>query len=272
MRSKFAKLIDSVALFGTVFVLIFAWVRFYSHNAIWSAIAGAVVGVIVCIFLNHFADKRERKKVGSNTQKRSAETLGINLLGATSDEVQEYFFQMLKKESETIKKLQNCLKIRYYSAQNEMHSTVHSTQKTALVFPFFHKIELDVDDLILILKLARALGENVIQIYSIKATENAQNFARKIKNFQIIFYDQYDLFNRRNPATPSPVSLNTEPNKLGFNDYLKFAFSPPRAKNYLLFGLIILATSFIVPYKIYYLIFGSLLCLTALAVRLVKIK
>lgn len=267
MRNKLAKIIDSVAILVASFVLVFAWVRFYTHNVILSVIVGGIFAIFICFFINFFAEKSEQKKVGSAKTKKSAEMLGLNLLGATNDEILTYFFDIFSQDGVSVTKLQNCLKIE----QNRTQDGTTSAQKSELIFPFFHKTELDLCDLILILKIARTLKESNIKIYSIKASAEAKDFAKKIRNFGITFCDQYDLFAISKIAT-APVTFDLNSPKLHFQDYLQFALQKSRAKNYLLFGLILLATSFIVPYKIYYLIWGSLLCVFALAVRLAHAK
>ncbi len=267
MRSKFAKIIDSVAILVASFVLIFAWVRFYTHNPTLSLIIGGILGIFICFFINFFTDKRAKKKIGTAQSQKSAEKLGLNLLGATNDEILDYFFAIFCQNNFSVKKLPNCLKV----SQNLTPNHPATTTKNELIFPFFHKLELTQDDLILILKIARSLEENNIKIYSISASADAKNFAKKIHNFTINFCDQYDLFSISNSVT-APVTFDLNSAKLTYKDYWNFAFQKSRAKNYLCFGLILLATSFFVPFKLYYLIGGSLLCLLALAVRLANLK
>ncbi len=263
MRNIFAKFIDSVTILAATFVLMFAWVRFYTQDITTSAIVGTVCAGVICFLVNFFADRSERKKIGSMTEKKSAEALGISLLGATNAEVLNYFETVFAKIGKSIKKQQNYLEMEYYSAQNELHSTLHST----IIYPFFHKATLGYDDLILIIKLTRTLQKSEVRVYCILASTEAKSLAKKIKNLDIQIYDQYDLY-ALGKDTPAPITIDTKVAKMGFADYIKFAFDKSRARNYLLFGLILLATSFIVPYKIYYLIMGSTLCLTSLAVRI----
>lgn len=263
MKSVLAKWLDSITILAVGFVVMFAWVRFYSKDAVLSAVIAGIVSGTICFLINRFSDKKERKKLGSKTDKKNAEILGLNLLGASNEEVLDFITKVLNNNDCTVKKYQNYLEMEYNSSQNDMHSTTHST----LICPIFHKIQIELNDLILALKIARNLGKNSINIYGIDTSPEAKNFASKIKNFDIKFFDQYDLYSTSQHIHP-PVSLNTETAKITFHDCLKFALQKTRARNYLLFGLILIITSFLVPYKIYYLVIGSLLCLTALAVRL----
>lgn len=266
MRNVFAKIIDSISVLSVSFVLIFAWIRFYTHDITLSLIVGSICSAIICFIVNYFFYKREHQKIGSAKNKKNAENLGIALLGATNDEILEYFFNVFNKDGNKLQKRQNYLELEYYSAQNDMHSTLHST----IVYPFFHKTELGLDDLILIIKLIRSVNKTEIKIFDISTNNEAKEFASKIKNLNIQFFDQYDLYSMSN-STTAPITIDTQIAKLNYRDYLKFAFDKSRSKNYLLFGLILLISSFFVPYKIYYLIIGSLLCFTSLCVRIVPL-
>ena len=266
MRNIFAKFIDSIAILTTTFVLIFAWIRFCTRDITISVIVGTVCAGVICFLINFLAERRERKKIGSLTEKKSAEALGISLLGATNSEILDYFYAVFTPLGKNITKQQNYLEMEYYSAQNDMHSTLHTT----IIYPFFHKSVLDYDDLILIIKLTRTRKQSKVRVYTVSASVEAKSLAKKIHNLDIQIYDQYDLY-ALGKGIPTPITIDTKITKLGFTDYIKFAFDKSRARNYLLFGVILLATSFIVPYKIYYLIMGSILCLTAFTVRILPL-
>lgn len=54
--------------------------------------------------------------------------------------------------------------------------------------------------------------------------------------------------------------------------FIEYALSPARAKSYLMLGLILLISSFFVLYKIYYLIFGTILLTLAIITFSKRIK
>lgn len=267
MRSTFAKVIDSIAYLVAIFILTFAWVRFYTKNITLSAIIASIVSIASCIIINILLNKKERGVIKSSADKREAEALGLSLLGATNEEVLAYFLHSLSSDDYKLTNCKNYLIKEYHSAQNGVHSTMHST----LVLPYFIKSKFDVDDAIFALKLARTLGLTDIEIYAISSTSEAQDLLKKVKNINSTLFDQYKLFSIINHSYHIPKTLDTNTPKLNFAGMIAFAFDKQRARNYLLFGLILLATSFLVPYKLYYLITGSVLCLTATIVKILPL-
>lgn len=262
MRSNFAKIIDSIVLLFATFILMFAWVRFYTHNLFISLAVGAITSILVCIIINHFLHKKEQSSIKTSTQKRVAESIAFNLLGATHSEVLDYLALTLKKENCNISRADNYLKREYYSAQKELHSTI--------IIPLFHKTKVDIDDIIPCLKLARTLNISNLEIYCATYSQEAANFIKKINNIHFTLYNQYELYGLLESPTPLKT-LDTGTKKPSIMELLSFALNPKRAKNYLGFGILILICSMVVPFKIYYLVMGSILCITAAVVLLLPI-
>lgn len=266
MRNIVAKFIDSTVLSVAVFILVFAWVRFYTRNMTISIIIGAILAIVICIGINLVLNKKEAKILHSKKQKKDAETLALGLLGLTNLEILEFFAKQISKRPAKVTQSTNCLKIEYYSAQKDLHST----KSTAIVVPLFHTMKVETSDVIFALKLARAHNVDEMEIYGISFSPEAKSLLSSIKNIQTKTFDQYQLFSSLSPEE-IPTTLDTSVKRLNWKEFVQFALDKKRARNYLLFGLIILATSFMVPYKIYYLVMGSILCITALTVRLIPL-
>ncbi len=269
MKTLFAKILDSVLIAIVVFVLIFSWVRFYTHNITLGCVAGAVFGGLASMFFYTFFNKKEQKKLGKATDRKNAILLGQNLLGATTQEITDYFLSLFSPQIKSIHQIKNSPFLEYYSAQNDKHSTLHST----ILLPFFDKTQFDIDDLIRVLKFMRSADKIRAEIYCICPSLKAKNFASTIQNLNITFFDQFDLYAiaKHSPAI-APITINTTAYKMRLADYLSFALDKARSRNYFLFGILLLATSLLVPFKIYYLISGTVLCLIALAVRFLPRK
>lgn len=267
MRSIFAKFVDSVTVLLIGFILVFAWVRFYSSDMTLSVIVALFASVILCIGIHYFSTKNERKKINSQKEKRAAQSLATSLLGATKTELVDYFERIFIQNAKIITKGPNYLIFEPILAQNNQYYAMHSTLHSTFVFPCFCKIKIELADLLEAIQLARSTHQKNIEIFGIEFSSDIKTFAQKIKNLNISFFDQYDLY-KIAKGIRAPITLDTSVTTMNYGDYIRYAFDTKRAKNYLLFGLILLGTSFLVPYKIYYLITGTLLCITALAVRI----
>lgn len=267
MRSILAKFVDSVSILLVGFILVFAWVRFYSGDITLSVIVALFASVILCVSIHYFSTKNERKKINSQKEKRAAQSLATSLLGATKTELVDYFERIFSQNAKIIAKGPNYLVFEPILAQDSQYYAMHSTMHSTFIFPCFCKIKIELDDLLEAIQLARSAHQKNIEIFGIEFSPEVKTFAQKIKNLNITFFDQYDLYKIAKNIR-APITIDTRVTTMNYSDYIRFAFDAKRAKNYLLFGLILLGTSFLVPYKIYYLITGSLLCFTALAVRI----
>ncbi len=262
MRSNFAKIIDSIVLVVVITVLTFSWLRFYTKNTTLSLVAGICVGLMFMAIFNLICHNRETKLNINKATKAGAEKLNLNLLGATTQEILD-FFELIFNKDYIVTKNSNFLILKPNSAQNELHSTLHST----IISPNFNKSKFELNDLFPILKVARQLKINEIKIYAPDFSDDSLSLIKQLNNFKISTHNQYELYNEIKDLNFTQTLDISKP-KINYLGLLKYAISPRRARHYLFFGLIILGTSFMVPYKIYYLILGSILCLTALIVKI----
>ena len=269
MRSNFAKVLDSIILALVFSVLTYAWMRFYTKNTSMSIVVGICSGLLIMAVLNIIFYNREQKLNINKTTKSNAEKLSLNLLCSTQSEINTFFAQILDSLGK-IKKSKNYLEIKENSAQNDLHSTMHST----LIFPEFNKENFTLEDLFRVIKTATKLNAKEIKIFAPTIDETAKTFAKQINNFKIDFVDKYSLYNnyiagKFENALIEKIDISKP--KINYAGLLRYAVNQKRARHYLLFGLLIILMSFLVPFKIYYLVLGSLLCLIALIVKIAPI-
>lgn len=269
MRSNFAKILDSIVLALVFSVLIYAWMRFYTKNTSMSIVVGICSGLLIMAVLNIIFYNREQKLNINKTTKSNAEKLSLDLLCSTQSEINTFFAKILDSLGK-IKKSKNYLEIKENSAQNDLHSTMHST----LIFPEFNKENFTLEDLFRVIKTATKLNAKEIKIFAPTVDETAKTFAKQINNLKIDFVDKYSLYNnyiagKFENALIEKIDISKP--KINYAGLLRYAVNQKRARHYLLFGLLILLMSFLVPFKIYYLVLGSLLCLIALIVKIAPI-
>ena len=269
MRSNFAKVLDSIILALVFSVLIYAWMRFYTKNTSMSIVVGICSRLLIMAVLNIIFYNREQKLNINKTTKSNAEKLSLNLLCSTQSEINAFFAQILDSLGK-IKKSKNYLEIKENSAQNDLHSTMHST----LIFPEFNKENFTLEDLFRIIKTATKLNAKEIKIFAPTIDETVKTFAKQINNLKIDFVDKYSLYNNYIAGkfeNSFIEKIDISKPKINYAGLLRYAVNQKRARHYLLFGLLILLMSFLVPFKIYYLVLGSLLCLIALIVKIAPI-
>lgn len=269
MQNKLSLIVDSAVLFVGVGVLIFSWVRFYTKSIALSLVVGVIIAVMILLGFLYIYSKRNEKQTLKKAEQKQFEQLKFNLFFTPKAQTLDYFASILGK-TKNIEKHSDFLILRENSAQNDTHSTLRST----IFFAFFDKEKLDFTTFLTFYRIAVINNLNDIIICANAFEEDVKCNASKIRNIRTTLLPLTQYFKENQPAitaTPFPIVADTLKPKLNKSEILRYAFSPARARNYLLFGLMILLTSFLVPFKIYYLIMGSLLCLTALLVRVVPL-
>ena len=77
----------------------------------------------------------------------------------------------------------------------------------------------------------------------------------------IDYFSKYQIY-------PDESKINTSITKLKFKDILNGLFIPEKAKSYFFCGLILIFSSIILPYHLYYIIFGSLLLIFSIICKI----
>ena len=270
MRSRLSIILDTVILFAVLWLLFFAWIRFYTRNVLVSIIAGTILAGLV-VFLVLFLNKKRSDKINLNKQQKDEiSRLLLNLRFTPLEQISKYFVKVLEKTHTTVL-CNDFVILKENSAQNDTHSTLHSTEKM-LFAPYFTR-KIDMPYFTYIYKCAVALNIKHVAFVGAEFDSEVTNFAKQINGYTFEFIDFYKFYDEfiKNSGAQLPIVIDITKPKREWRELVQYAFNPARARNYLLFGLLIILCSFLVPFKIYYLISGSILCLTALLVRVVPL-
>lgn len=266
MRSKFSLILDSTILFVTISLLIFAWVRFYTKSIAISLIIGILIGTLVITLTFILYRKRTKHIKIKKEEKSKIEYLALNLPFTTKTNLLDFFKSSLQNNFNV--SIQNdFLILKENNSQNSAHNTLHST----IFVPYFDKNKLDMDIISLYIKIAQISKIFSITFCAKDFDDDVKSFVKQVENYDIKLLDLTEFYCNYAKNIQLPQVLDITKPKLTKNELVNYAFSPARARHYLLFGLLIILTSFLVPFKIYYLISGSTLCLTALLVKLIPI-
>ena len=114
--------------------------------------------------------------------------------------------------------------------------------------------------------------EKDTEILIVICNEIFNNLNTKIlNNLEIKFVMKNELFENyflAHRIYPDCANLKVEKPKIKFIDLIKNFFVPSKAKSYFLCGLVLIFSSIILPFHIYYLIFGSVLLLFSIICKL----
>ncbi len=256
MRNRLAQIIDLVVFFLFIGILTFAWIRYYTRDLTLSLIAAICVSTISTCIINVFIYKKEEKSHLTKEQQNKFFALKYNLMIQSETEILKTFCNILNQPAST----------NNFVINNNY--IINSQALNTIVYPYFSHEKLTSDLVFNILKKISNHENLTIKIIGCQIDDDAKALLKKMQNVQIVFVSLQN-FCKENPSIfDIDIKINFDKPKTTLSILAQYATNPKRAKNYLLYGFLLIFTSFLVPFKLYYLIFGSVLCLVALVIKI----
>jgi len=259
-KLKISVILDILLTSAISFVLFFCWIRFYSGNVLLSVFASLFITFLLVFGLFFYKHKKNIKKSITSKQRKSALECATQFRFSEPKEVQKFFYDILKEK---------------YSVVNKSSGLLISLEDKLLFFiPSFNKEIFTSNDLANYYSLAKKYNATQLTICSTQFEDNAKNLSKAIRTLPITLLDIYETYSQIiEPSQKMPDKVvDTESVKLTFKQILSYAISRERTKNYILLGLVLIFSSFFVMFKIYYLVFGSILLAMAILTRVLPHK
>ncbi|MBQ8522383.1 MAG: hypothetical protein IJ458_01820 [Clostridia bacterium] len=250
-KFKFVNIIDTIFLSVTTFLIIFAWIQFFIKNFMLSLVISTIISITVIFVIKWFKSKKHSAKQNQlNTNSRLAcFKLAIQTMPST-------------KLTTTIKKL---IPSKYLPKINKGDISFVKDNSTH-TFTFHYSSELSEAKL---LELIKTKKSNNLVIFCSHFNQDTIAIANAFKNkhIELINLEQlFEIFNNKNiEIDTSHIDLNKH--KITLREILKNSLSRNKSKGYFISGLVLLFTSLIIPYRLYYVIFSSILFLLSLVCR-----
>ncbi len=257
---KLSKILDILLTAMTLFILFFCWIRFYTKNLILSILIALLTTFLIVFLLFFHKHRKDRKKDITAKQKKLALDCATQFRFSSPQAVQSFFFNILKEKYKVTKK--------------DLGLLIAYEDETLFFMPSFQKDIFTSDDLANIYSCAKKYGATQLSICSTEFNVHSKNLAKAIKTLPIFLLDIYDTYGQIiAPSNRLPEKVvDTQRAKLTFKQVLSFAVSKERTKNYFLLGIVLIFSSFFVLFKVYYLVFGSLLLAMAALTRVLPHK
>ena len=259
-KFKIVNLFDKIFVSVSIFLIIYAWLNFYIRNLFSTFILSLIFSSAIIFVLYYFLNKKqERVKLSKkSTDEMNKSFLSFRL--TPKKEKLDLLYQIFSREYET--KLDNG--ILSYVKDDKKHivliathiDRINENELINLVDEFVY-IDFDVIDII-----CQDVSQNINSNIFI---DKKIVFLTKEKLYTD-YFSKYSIF-------PDDSKIDTSITKLKFRDILKNFFLPEKARSYFFCGLILIFSSIILPYHIYYILFGSTLLIFAIVCKLLpKIK
>lgn len=254
-KFKFIKIIDSMFVAITLFLIIFAILQYFLKSIAMSSLISAFITFSSLFLIKVYKNSRAEKNI-SPPSKEELETFFINFLLLSNNEKLS-LIQVLFKCGKDFKI--NKQKIEFYEEN-----------KKACVIINKSLYELNNLEIINLIQKNKKIYDKLILI--------SNNFSSNYKNIKLDFFgteikflsakDLLILSKKENLKISEKIKINSE--KISLKNIFKGFFSKSHSKSFFFGGFIFIFTSLITPFKTYYLIFGVLFLIFSIISRFNK--
>ena len=242
-KFRIVNLIDKLFITIASFLIIYAWINFYIRDLSSTFILSVIFSLAFTYVLFFFLERKKDKKISSA---KESEEINKNFLAFRLMPIKEklnLINQILSVDYETKVSSKNII----YTKDNLTHCLVIATNLTTLT----------QEDLINIIEQN---NKNVDCIEIICNEVDGNINANLIKNLKITFINKTKLYNdffAKHNIFPNTSILNEKELKINWKNLIKNILNVQKAKRYFILGFVLIFSSLILPFKTYYLIFGT---------------
>lgn len=238
IKSKFARFCDTLLFVLGFGIICFAWINKYIKTSFWSLFITALICIFIAKVIWNITTKKINKKNLKTQELKFAQNC-IDYLALNPQKTID-FFQNIFENSK--------VEHNYLIVEDTLHYFDYSCDQTSLSTLAF---------------LNEKTRDYKVYLYSSSLSEKCKNF---ICQTQIVYVSDYDCYLLMKEKNIFPISQqkneNLQKNKIKQNIYQMFARK--KAKPYFLYGILLLASSFIMPYSLLYCITGTISVVFAL--------
>lgn len=234
-----------------IFLIVFVWVRFYVNKLPLAILYTTLIAIIIEVCLNYILSKMLKKRDLKSKEKEKREKMFYSLIIKKEEDVMSFFSKLFEEKYE-IKKHKNFLKM--------------TDEKGEIIFvPCFKLDPLMRQNIVDFMK---KIDKNKKVIFSCYVSEKGcREFVKQYGENEIIIlekdetyekiFEKYNIF----PEISEKVEIKQ---KKDFKKLLEIAFSRDKTKGYFFSSIVVLFSTLIVRFNVYYAIMSTVLLVFAL--------
>lgn len=247
-KTKISFIFDFLFGVSFVFLVVFVWTRYFLHDFALTIIVSIVISFVICALYYFFVKRKQAKNELSNKEFQQINDISLNFLLSTKQENLKTFMTFLPK-----------------SANAEIKSDQIVFDKTALK-PIFNVTELTDKEILESYTKIKNTNITRLIICCKSISEKGLKIARLVSDKEIVVLNQFEAYKKiYKPVNYCPVKRECKQKKQNtFKNLLAVAFNKKRTKDYFWVSFVLIFSSFILRYNIYYLISASITCCLAL--------
>lgn len=247
------KIFATLSRLFIFFMLSFVWTRYFIKNLTVALLSATLITLCLDFLLRLFNKSRNKKNILATSEKDLIESCALAFLFNDDKGNIDFFSKLLKHEQKDFEK-----KSRYIVIKN--------CDNKQILLPFFTFNKFSADDLICCINQTKKENAQKLIICTNEIDSSTTRLASKI-SVNVIILDKesiYEKLLKPNNSFPEKKVEITNTAKMKLQDFLAYALCKKRTRGYLLASFVILLSSFIVRYNIYYVIFSTVLLLLSL--------
>ena len=247
-KFKFINVLDFIFISAGILLIFFVWINFFIRNIFLSFLLSLFLSGVTIFIIIYLKNRKTNKSNLKFNQQQSLAKFKLAIQSSSSQKLISILKQLIP---------QNCpVKIK----QGNIYFT--SKEKECVFIPFYSQ---DLNDT-LILNLIKNINLSNITIFCSNYSKEAKYISSIFNNKTINLVSLDELYVL---TTQKKIKVNTEnidltKPKISIKEILINSIKKDKAKGYFISGLVLLFTSIIIPYKIYYVIFSSILILLSI--------
>ena len=246
---KISIVIDGLFVLLTTFLIAFVILNSY-FNKTFAFIMALLIGVVIFLFLYFLLIRKNSAKLLKKQEEKNMENVLCQLAMNSKSQNTVLFERAFTK-----------LNISYVKRKEGIFLT-DSKALVLLEFRFDGFSKADV------VRAYNKIDKNEkVYILSNNFSQEIRDFAERF-NKKVVLISNKNVYNFLVKADSLPkITLVLEKAKTPIKLILKEFFTKKRARGYFAVGLVTLLFSLVVPFKVYYVVFGSILLLISLVCR-----
>jgi len=244
------KIIPRLFRFLLFFTLSFIWCRYYINSIYATLTISIIFSFVLDIILNFISKKREGKQNLKNEEIKKAENYSNKFIFSQPNYAINFYFNLAQKRHNA-KKLKNGVLIEHKDTK-------------ILIYPYYRITNFNSENFVDSYNYAKKNKANKLIICANEFEKNIEKLASSL-DINVVFLNKYDAYKKlMKEYNYFPEELSLKEIKTTFKSLIEHGLNKKRMKGYLISAFILIFSSFIVKFNIYYLIMSSILIILAL--------
>ncbi len=242
--TKFSKISNILFVTFSIFLITFIWIEYYTRSIKKAIILSPLITIGFILISYPILKYFRSKNLAKNNNIKDKDQLKLNLLMGNSDVINDYL-----------------LRVFNLNPKQKISSNLFILEDNSLALFYFEKLQFEQDTLN---KILRTYSPSKITIFCLSCN---QLVCPNDTQINLINLDNLSTqISSSSSKFPINIELKNKP-KFSPKDIFCIILKKDKASKYLYASIILICTSLITPYSIYYIVFSTLLLLLSIYSR-----